>query len=338
MGDIGDILTDTYTFDDLFPDRSRQSTKRGRASHQRGGVLARGNIVPMGGNDPYTRGRRGEEFGTTPQMRASASRKVKARNEFSSYLSNGRAVRSFNERADGNGIIRFRNREEMSYYQNQRGLTNSYEENQRGCDNGDANACSNVGRVVGDNANPITNPNASEALFGFQNAPGYTRDDITTLVQTDGSQRTSGVDNVPAGGGMIQPRPDTQEATIPQENPQPEVIRPAPQDIVVPDKPKNIFVSGGGRHHDSHEDKHGSHTGGDVPTQPSQGQDGSTSIVREEVVDLNQHDISSAGRGETQNEVKRYLENLKATTNPFLDPYKQQCFTYSFYSDNVRIH
>ena len=75
----------------------------------------------------------------------------------------------------------------------------------------------------------------------------YHRDDITTLVQDDGSQRTvqvSGVDNVPAGGGMIQPRP-TQEATIPQENPQPEVIRPAPQDIVVPDKPKNIFVSFG---------------------------------------------------------------------------------------------
>ena len=45
MGDIGDILTDTYTFDDLFPDRSRQSTKRGRATHQRGGVVASDNVV-----------------------------------------------------------------------------------------------------------------------------------------------------------------------------------------------------------------------------------------------------------------------------------------------------
>ncbi len=338
MGDIGDILTDTYTFDDLFTDRSRQSTKRGKATHQRTGVVASGSVVPIGGNDPYMRGRRGEEFGTTPEMRASATRKVKARNEFSSYVSNGRAVRGFNERADGNGIIRFRDREEATYYQNQRGLTNSYEEKQRGCDNGDATACSGVGRVVGDNANPITNPQASEALFGFSRAPGYTRDDITTVVQADGSQRTSGVDNVPAGGGMIQPRP-TQEATIPQENPQPEVVRPpVPPGGGGGGAGRSAFVDGGGQHHDSHEDRHGGHTGGDVPAQPSQGQDGSTSIVREEVVDLNQHDISSAGRGETQNEVKRYLENLKATTNPFLDPYKQECFTHNFYNDNVRIH
>ena len=298
-------------FLNLFSSPAPSSKKRKTKAKHVGGGAQPSNIPPRG-NNPY--GTRGEFYGEDRGMTQQEENQVKARNGFQSYIDNSRFVRNVNQRIDPLGTITMSN-EEKNFYNNQRALVLDYENKQRNCDAGDVNACNSVGRFVGDGANPITNPQASEALFGFSNAPGYTRENVNIQVEPDG--QTAPV------------RQD--EATVPEP-----VV---PDKVVEPTEPRDVpFIDVPGQHHDSHEEKHSSHTGGDIPAKPAPGSDGSASVVREEVVDLNQHDISSAGRGETQNEVKRYLENLKATQNPFLDPYKKQCFTGDFYSDNVRIH
>ncbi len=142
------------------------------------------------------------------------------------------------------------------------------------------------------------------------------------------------------------PEPQPPRAPVPPRNPVPPRPSTVPEPIVpdtVPEPPPtgSPFVDAPGSHHSSHEGmERGDHTGGHINEEDAipAGRDGSANTVRQEIVDLHENDISTAGRGETQADVKRFLQNLKATQNPFLEPYKKKCFTPEFYNDNVRIH
>lgn len=369
MGEPVDFLIDDFMTGGAS--RRARETSKSRAGHYRSGVVASDRIVPEGGNDPYMRGSRGADFNVPNEERArSNARKVKARSEFATHMSNYNIVNRFNQRAV-DGLISFDSDANADRYRNLQAQVMTYQDHQNNCDRGIQNDCSAVGRLVGDGKNPITNSRAREELFGFTPEPTAIREnDIVVEVDPQGRIREApqvmpprdppdiirdrgarpaitkqptltpvvrpvATRPVPSGGGgggagrPVPPRPST-----------------VPEPIVpdrVPDPPPtgSPFVDAPGSHHDSHEGMgRGDHTGGHINEEDAipAGRDGSANTVRQEIVDLHENDISTAGRGETQADVKRFLQNLKATQNPFLEPYKKKCFTPEFYNDNVRIH
>ena len=320
MGEPIDFLIDDF-MTGVASRRARESSKS-RAKHYRSGVVASDRVVPQGGNDPYMRGSRGPDFNVPNEERArSNARKIKARSEFATHLSNYNIVNRFNRRAV-DGRITFDSDANADRYRNLQAQVMTYQQHQANCDRGIQNDCTAVGRLAGDGNNPITNSIAREDLFGFTPEP-------TALNENDIVVEVDPLGRIREGPQAMPPRPSTVPEPI------------VPDTVPEPQPTETPFVDAPGSHHDSHEGMgRGDHTGGHIEEEDAipAGRDGSANTVRQEIVELHENDISTAGRGETQADVKRFLQNLKATQNPFLEPYKKKCFTPEFYNDNVRIH
>ncbi len=199
---IDDFLTGGQAHKDHNKDQALNVAGRRSAVRGRG---ATGN---------RSSGTRGASYGVVQDT----SMGQKQMNEYASYLDVKRRhdalVRGNQVRGD---VITFRNQETLSAYQNNRGIMTDYETKQYACDRGVANSCSSVGRSVGDGRNPLQSGNEG-MLFGWTGGTGRTQpleaqvtrrrplgleDDEEVIFERP---TTSGVDDVPAGGGLIQPR------------------------------------------------------------------------------------------------------------------------------------
>lgn len=159
-------------------------------------------------------GTRGASYGVVQDT----SMGQKQMNEYASYLDTKRRHDALVRGGSvANDVITFRNQETLNAYNNNRGIMTDYETKQYACDRGVANSCSSVGRSVGDGRNPLQSGNEG-MLFGWTGGTGRTapleaqvtrrrplglEDDEEVIFERP---TTSGVDDVPAGGGLIQPR------------------------------------------------------------------------------------------------------------------------------------
>jgi len=177
------------------------------------------------------RGIRGKDFNNPllrQRRRKEAERVDKQRTRFAEYLDNKRRHDALVRGAtiEGN-TISFANRETRLAYENNRGVMNSFEDNQYRCDNGNGTACEAVGRTINDGRNPLLRENQG-ILFGFAGGSGRTRD-YNVL-------STSGVDDNAGEAGLMPLQPAEAPATEPVEIIEPPVAPSVPRgtDITEP--------------------------------------------------------------------------------------------------------
>lgn len=187
------------TIDEIMglPWRDNEDIRRHHATH-----IQPSYIPPTG---PDTGGTRGVDFNPERQMREQQDelkRDIKRRSGFQTYHNRRRLmegtinlnnpnIKSIND----DGTITWNNREAMKRFQNQQAEQQTYIDHQNNCDSGNSNSCVAVGRQVGDNRNPFKN---GDSYFGFRGQMPTT--------YTHQVEATSGVDDVEAGTGMIQPQ------------------------------------------------------------------------------------------------------------------------------------